>query len=106
MGTATTTFVVSFFSVERYLQQLRASELKKLMLERDLPLLFNTSHILPLLVGDARKCKEVCDLLLEKYKVSEDIIPLCSLNGTAFSRRRLSRSASLRLWCSGVHTAH
>ncbi|OEH80322.1 delta-aminolevulinic acid synthase [Cyclospora cayetanensis] len=56
-------------NVERYLQQLRASELKSLLLLHDLPLLFNSSHIVPLLVGDARKCKEATDILLNEYQI-------------------------------------
>jgi 5-aminolevulinate synthase len=36
--------------------------------EKGLPVMDTESHILPLLVGDAKKCKLLTDTLLEEYR--------------------------------------
>jgi len=54
---------------ERTTQQARASQLKRLALEHDLPYLHNPSHIVPIYVGDASKCKELTDRLLYKHGI-------------------------------------
>ena len=43
----------------------RAKTLKKLMLEKNLPIIKNDSHIVPLLVKDSARCKEISDILLK-----------------------------------------
>lgn len=49
--------------------QLNATYLKKKLEECGLPYLRNESHIVPLIVGDAQRCKEVTDRLLNSYKI-------------------------------------
>ena len=43
--------------------------LKQKMKEHDLPLIKNESHIVPFVVGDAKKCKEWSDRLLSEHKI-------------------------------------
>jgi 5-aminolevulinate synthase len=47
----------------------RASKLKKLMLDRNLPIIKNDSHIVPLLVKDSARCKEISDILLNEFSI-------------------------------------
>jgi 5-aminolevulinate synthase len=47
----------------------RAEKLKKLMVERNLPIIKNNSHIVPLLVKDPVICKEISDILLNEYSI-------------------------------------
>ncbi|MBX6321449.1 MAG: 5-aminolevulinate synthase [Rhodospirillaceae bacterium] len=47
----------------------RAATLKRLLAEAGLPVMASQSHIVPVLVGDARLCKEACDALLERHRV-------------------------------------
>lgn len=54
---------------ERHLQQLRATQLKALLLSRDFPVLLNPSHIVPVLVGCPIACKRASDLLLHEHKL-------------------------------------
>lgn len=50
--------------------QERANKLKKLLRENNLPLMeCSTTHIVPVLVGDAKKCKNISDKLLEEYNI-------------------------------------
>ena len=51
----------------RQAHQARVRELKDLILEAGLPLMPTSSHILPLWVGDAAKCKMTSDHLLRRY---------------------------------------
>jgi len=55
--------------VERAQHQARSNQLKRLLQEAGLPVLPSESHIVPLIVGDARLCKQASDLLLHKYKI-------------------------------------
>jgi 5-aminolevulinate synthase len=55
-------------SRERELQQLRVSQLQHMLREKGLPVMETESHILPVLVGDAKKCKMLTDTLLEEYR--------------------------------------
>ena len=55
--------------VERARHQERAATLKRRLTEAGLPLMPSQSHIVPLLVGDAARCKEVTDLLLEQHGI-------------------------------------
>jgi 5-aminolevulinate synthase len=56
-------------AVERDTQQARASELKKLLADRRLPVMDSASHIVPVLVGDPVVCKHITDTLLDRYSI-------------------------------------
>jgi 5-aminolevulinate synthase len=49
--------------------QQRASLLKRHLADAHLPVMQSPSHIVPVLVGDAPRCKKVCDDLLERYRI-------------------------------------
>jgi len=50
--------------------QERAKKLKQLLVENDLPLMeCSTTHIVPVLVGDAKRCKAMSDELLEEHGI-------------------------------------
>ncbi|MEZ0261220.1 MAG: 5-aminolevulinate synthase [Alphaproteobacteria bacterium] len=55
--------------VERARHQERASTLKKMLLDAGLPVLESVSHIVPVMVGDARLCKKASDELMQKHGV-------------------------------------
>jgi len=52
---------------ERKLQQERASELRTLLSEAEIPYIDSVTHIVPVLVGDPVLCKEVSDRLLGQF---------------------------------------
>jgi len=52
---------------ERELQQNQAGYLKKLLAERGLPAMPSTTHIVPVMVGDASQCSEISWTLLQDY---------------------------------------
>ena len=56
-------------SVERDLQQVQAARLKRLLTEAGLPVMPSQSHIVPVLVGDPRLCKQASDDLLARHKI-------------------------------------
>jgi 5-aminolevulinate synthase len=56
-------------SAERERHQERAARLKRLLQEADLPVMPSDSHIVPVLVGDPVRCKQVTDILLEEYGI-------------------------------------
>ncbi|MEO5807408.1 5-aminolevulinate synthase [Devosia sp.] len=56
-------------SVERDLHQRQASLTKDILRDAGLPVMANDTHIVPLLVGDARQCKAASDMLLEKHHI-------------------------------------
>ncbi len=54
----------------RVRHQERAAKLKQLLKDNDLPLMeCSTTHIVPVLVGEAKKCKEISDKLLNDYNI-------------------------------------
>lgn len=55
--------------VERARHQERAATLKKLLTEAGLPVLPSVSHIVPVMVGDARLCKRASDDLMQKHNI-------------------------------------
>jgi len=55
--------------VERARHQERAATLKRLLREAGLPVLESVSHIVPLMVGDARLCKKASDDLMQKHGI-------------------------------------
>jgi 5-aminolevulinate synthase len=55
-------------SVERDLQKVRVTQLTTMLKAKRLPVMESESHILPVMVGDARKCKALTDSLLHEYK--------------------------------------
>ena len=56
-------------SAEREAQQANAAKLRVLLDAAGLPHLDNTSHIVPVMVGDPVRCKQLSDLLLDEYGV-------------------------------------
>ena len=56
-------------TVERQRHQERAARLKRLLTEAGLPVMPSPSHIVPVLVGDARLCKLATDELLERHNI-------------------------------------
>ncbi|WP_404385512.1 5-aminolevulinate synthase [Caenispirillum salinarum] len=53
----------------RETHQERAATLKHLLLEWRLPVMRSPSHIVPVLVGDAERCKRATDMLLEDFGI-------------------------------------
>ncbi len=49
--------------------QERAARLKQRLLEAALPVMPSPSHVVPVMVGDARLCKQASDDLLERYRI-------------------------------------
>ena len=56
-------------NLERERHQERAATCKRLLMEAGLPILPSESHIVPLIVGNARLCKQASDLLLEHHGI-------------------------------------
>lgn len=54
---------------ERLCHQERARTLRSLLDARGIPHLDNPSHIVPVIVGDAAKCKWISDILLDNYGI-------------------------------------
>jgi 5-aminolevulinate synthase len=54
---------------ERLGQRDRVAKLRKKLDAAGVPYLPNESHIVPVMVGDAKKCKWISDILLESYGV-------------------------------------
>ena len=49
--------------------QENAQLLKKLLKEADIEILDNDSHLVPVMIRDAVKCKQISDILLRKYEI-------------------------------------
>ncbi|GIZ47470.1 hypothetical protein CKM354_001056000 [Cercospora kikuchii] len=54
---------------DRRLQQLHTRAVKAALDAKDIPVIPNPSHIIPVLVGNAEVAKKASDLLLEKHKI-------------------------------------
>ena len=54
---------------DRTLQQLHTRALKETLAARDLPVIPNPSHIVPILVGNAELAKRASDLLLDEHRI-------------------------------------
>ncbi|MGI8524856.1 MAG: 5-aminolevulinate synthase [Pseudolabrys sp.] len=54
---------------ERDRHQDRAARVKAVLTAAGLPVMSNETHIVPLLVGDAEKCKAACDMLLAEHRI-------------------------------------
>jgi 5-aminolevulinate synthase len=56
-------------AAERQGQQRQVARTKSALLEAGLPVLPTETHIVPLMVGDARLCKAASDMLLERHDI-------------------------------------
>ncbi|MDQ2104299.1 5-aminolevulinate synthase [Azospirillum isscasi] len=54
---------------ERDRHQERAATLKRLMADAGLPVMPSASHIVPVMVGDAHRCKRASDELMERHSI-------------------------------------
>ncbi len=54
---------------ERAQHQANARMLKRMLADAGIPVLANDTHIVPVMVGDPVKCKQVSDILLEEYRM-------------------------------------
>jgi 5-aminolevulinate synthase len=54
---------------ERSLHHDRANRLKSLLSDAGLPVMNSTTHIVPVMVGDAVRCKKMSDILLMEYGI-------------------------------------
>lgn len=53
----------------RLQHQAQADKLKKMLQEIGIPILENKTHIVPVMVGDAKLCKKMSDMLLDDYNI-------------------------------------
>jgi 5-aminolevulinate synthase len=53
--------------VERDIHQKNAGYLKESLIQKNIPFLKGDSHIIPIIVGDAKKCKKLSDVLLNSH---------------------------------------
>ena len=60
---------LSTSSVERQLQQLRVAEVKSVLAVADIPTIPSPSHIVPVMVGNPVRCKEITDRLMQKHHI-------------------------------------
>ena len=57
------------FQFDRVLQQLHTRSTKQALVEKDIPVMPNPSHIIPVLVGNAELAKQASDLLLKDWGI-------------------------------------
>lgn len=57
------------YTGDRRLQQLHTRAVKEALDSRDIPVMPNPSHIIPVLVGNAELAKQASDMLLEDYQI-------------------------------------
>ena len=56
-------------NIERIKQRDAVRELKQKLMDTDIPIIVNNSHIIPIVVGDPDLCKKASDILLQKYNI-------------------------------------
>ena len=56
-------------NIERIKQREAVRELKQKLMDTDIPIIINNSHIIPIVVGDPDLCKKASDILLQKYNI-------------------------------------
>ncbi len=56
-------------NVERKRHQERAAALKRRLRDANLPVMPSQSHIVPVLVGDPVRCKQITDILMAEYRI-------------------------------------
>ncbi len=56
-------------NTERMKQREAVKELKQKLMDTDIPIINNNSHIIPIVVGDPDLCKKASDILLQKYNI-------------------------------------
>ncbi|MCZ4271578.1 5-aminolevulinate synthase [Maritalea porphyrae] len=56
-------------STERQGQQRQAQRAKEILAEAGLPVMPTETHIVPVIVGDARRCKAASDMLMDKHNI-------------------------------------
>ncbi len=56
-------------SRERELQQKHAALLREKLADRHLPVIVTPSHIVPVMVGNAKRCKQLTDALMDRYDI-------------------------------------
>ena len=56
-------------SIEREGQQRQAGRVKRVLAEAGLPVMPTETHIVPLIVGDARLCKAASDMLMDRHNI-------------------------------------
>jgi len=54
---------------ERLAQKARVAQVRRMLDAKGIPHMDNPSHIIPVMVGDAAKCKWISDLLLDNYGI-------------------------------------
>ncbi|KAM0820239.1 hypothetical protein AB5N19_06058 [Seiridium cardinale] len=54
---------------DRFLQQMHTRAVKEELESRDIPVMPNPSHIIPILVGNAELAKQASDMLLEEHQI-------------------------------------
>ncbi|KAH7349479.1 5-aminolevulinate synthase [Plectosphaerella cucumerina] len=57
------------YAGDRRLQQLHTRAVKEALNDRDIPVIPNPSHIIPILVGNAELAKKASDMLLQDYQI-------------------------------------
>ncbi len=56
-------------SVERDLQKLQVAKLRKMLDRAGIPHLDNPSHIIPVMIKDPVKCREIADILMDQFGI-------------------------------------
>ena len=56
-------------NTERAKHKKAVKELKQKLMDTDIPIIHNNSHIIPIVVGDPDLCKKASDMLLKEYNI-------------------------------------